>query len=527
MRDFERPGRSTAYAEHGMAATSHPAATLTALDVLRAGGNAIDAAVAAVAVKCVVEPGMTGIGGDCFVLLGRPDGEVVALNGSGRAPAAASAQRLAELGVTDLHESVHAVTVPGAIDAWQRLLDAHGTKGLDELLQPAIGYAEKGFLVTPRVAFDWAGMTDRIALSEGGRRYYMTSGTAPVVGQKVRLPALARTLRTIASHGRDAFYAGELAERMVAFLKSQGGLHTLDDFATAGGAFVTPIKTSYRGLDVFECPPNGQGIITLLMLNILEGMELGGLDPNGARRLHLEAEATRLAMRERDACVADPAQVHVPVDRLLDKGYAAQLRSLINPKRALDLAPAPAEVAHADTVYLTVVDRDRNVVSFINSLFEGFGSGLACAETGVLFHNRGKSFSLDAAHPNAIAPGKRPMHTIIPALAQKDGVPVMGFGVMGGHFQPVGQTHVLTNVLDFGMDPQDAIDAPRAFAHEGVMQVERGVPGSVAEELARRGHQVVPAAKPLGGGQMIMVDHARGVLIGGSDPRKDGIALGY
>jgi gamma-glutamyltranspeptidase / glutathione hydrolase len=527
MRDFERPGRSTACAEHGMAATSHPAATLTALDVLRAGGNAADAAVAAMAVHCVVEPGMTGIGGDCFVLLAYAGGEVAALNGSGRAPMAASAQRMAELRVTSLDDSVHAVTVPGAIDAWARLIEAHGSKGLDELLQPAIRYAEDGFVVTPKVAYDWARDAERLQRSDAGRATYLPSDRAPVTGQRVHLPALGRTLRAIAAQGRDAFYAGAIADRMVAFLSSAGGLHSVEDFATAGGAFVSPIKTSYRGLEVFECPPNGQGIVALEMLNILEGLELAGLDPDGAARLHLEAEATRLAFRDRDACLADPAQADVPVARLLDKGYAAALRALIDPDRAMTLLPPPLEAAHADTVYLTVVDRDHMVVSFINSLFEGFGSGLVCPETGVLFHNRGKGFSLDPGHPNAMAPGKRPMHTIIPALAKQDGRPVLGFGVMGGHYQPVGQVHVLTNLLDFGLDPQAAIDAPRAFAHGGELQVERGIPAATAEALARLGHRVVPTDKPLGGGQMIMIDHARGVLLGGSDPRKDGLALGY
>jgi gamma-glutamyltranspeptidase/glutathione hydrolase len=470
---------------------------------------------------------MTGIGGDCFVLLGRPDGEVVALNGSGRAPAAATARLLAEQGVVSLDDSAHAITVPGAVDAWARLLAAHGSKGLDELLQPAIRYAEDGFPVTPKVAHDWADARERVARSEAGRAFYLPSGTAPVAGQRVRLPALARTLRAIAERGRDAFYEGERAEHMVAFLRSQGGLHTVEDFHAAAGAFVAPIKTSYRGLEVFECPPNGQGVIALQILNILEGLELAGLDPDGPERFHLEAEATRLAFRDRDACLADPAEVEVPVARLLDKGYAGQLRALIDPQRAMPALPAPLGVAHADTVYLTVVDRDRNVVSFINSLFEGFGSGLVCPETGVLFHNRGKGFALDPGHPNAIAPGKRPMHTIIPALAKKDGLPVIGFGVMGGHYQPVGQAHVLTNLLDFGQDPQAAIDAPRAFAHDRELQVERGVPAATAAALARMGHHVVPSPKPLGGGQMIMVDHARGVLIGGSDPRKDGLALGY
>jgi gamma-glutamyltranspeptidase / glutathione hydrolase len=527
MRDFELPGRSAAYAENGMAATSHPLATLTALDILRAGGNAIDAAVAAVAVQCVVEPAMTGIGGDCFVLLAPAQGGVVALNGSGRAPAAATTERLMELGIDELEGTVHAVTVPGAVDAWARLLERHGTRELGELLQPAIRYAEDGFVVTPRIAFDWARDGDQLLQSSGGRVNYLPDDRAPVAGQKLRLPALANTLGRIARDGPDAFYRGELAERMVAYLRSEGGLHTTDDFARAAGEFVTPIKTSYRGLEVYECPPNGQGVIALLMLNLLEGFGLGELDPNGAERLHLEAEATRLAFRDRNACLADPAAVDVPVRRLLDKDYAAQLRGQIDRERALTDLPPPLLAEHTDTVYLTVVDRDRNVVSFINSVFDSFGSGLACPETGVLFHNRGKSFSLDPAHPNVIAPGKRPMHTIIPALAFEHGRPTIAFGVMGGHYQPVGHAHVLTNLVDFGLDPQAAIDAPRAFAQDGALRLERGISRATAAALAQRGHKVVPAGKPLGGGQMIVVDHTRGVLIGGSDPRKDGLALGY
>ena len=527
MRDFELPGRSTAYAENGMAATSHPVATLVALDVLRAGGNAVDAAVAAVAVQCVVEPAMTGIGGDCFVLLAPAEGGVVALNGSGRAPAAATAERLRELGVGELEGTVHSVTVPGAIDAWARLLERHGTRDLAELLQPAIRCAEAGFVVTPRVAYDWARDGERLRQSSGGRAMYLRDDQAPVAGQKVRLTALANTLRRIAADGPDAFYRGALAERMVAYLQSEGGLHTLDDFAAAAGEFVTPIKSSYRALEVYECPPNGQGVIALLILNILEGFALGALEPNGAERVHLETEAARLAYRDRNACLADPAAVDVPVGRLLDKGYAANLRSLIDPERALLDLPPPLLPEHRDTVYLTVVDRERNLVSFINSVFDSFGSGLVCPETGVLFHNRGKSFSLDPAHPNVIAPGKRPMHTIIPALAFENGRPTIAFGVMGGHYQPVGHAHVLTNLVDFALDPQAALDAPRAFAQDGELRLERGIPRATAQALARLGHKVAPAGKPLGGGQMIVIDHARGLLIGGSDPRKDGLALGY
>lgn len=290
----------------------------------------------------------------------------------------------------------------------------------------------------------------------------------------MRLPALAGTLGRIAAAGPDAFYRGELAERMVAFLEGEGGLHTVADFAAAAGELVAPIKTTYRGLEVYECPPNGQGVIALLMLNILEGFDLGALDPNGAERFHLEAEATRLAFRDRDACLADPAAVDVPVGRLLDRGYAERLSARIDPERAMTAMPPPLVAEHRDTVYLTVVDRDRTVVSFINSIFESFGSGLVCPETGVLFHNRGKSFSLDPGHPNVIAPGKRPMHTIIPALALADGRPTIGFGVMGGHYQPVGHAHVLTNLVDFGLDPQATLDSARAFASGGQLLLERG-----------------------------------------------------
>ena len=314
---------------------------------------------------------------------------------------------------------------------------------------------------------------------------------------------------------------------MAAFLQAEGGAHGVDDFASARSEFVAPISTRYRGLEVCQCPPNGQGVITLLMLNILAGFELGGLDPGGAERLHLQAEATRLAYRDRDACLADPAKAEVPLGQLLDPDYAAALRRLIDPERALDVLPPALGVPHADTVYLTVVDRERNAVSFINSLYESFGSGLVCPETGVLFHNRGRCFALDPAHPNALAPGKRPMHTIIPALALRDGLPEIAFGVMGGHYQPVGQTQVLTDLVDFGRDPQAALDAPRSFAYRGELQVEAGVPAASVEGLRRRGHRVVPSGKPLGGGQMIVIDHQRGVLLGGSDPRKDGLALGW
>jgi gamma-glutamyltranspeptidase/glutathione hydrolase len=528
MRAFDEPGRSTAYGREGMAATSHPLATLAALDVLRGGGNAVDAAVAAVATMCVVEPHMTGIGGDCFVLYAPASGGVVALNGSGMAPQGLTIERLEGAGVRELAPtSAHSVTVPGALAAWDALLAAHGTRPLGELLGPAIRHAEDGFAVTPRVAWDWQRHRERAGASEGGRTFYLPGGKVPEAGRVVRLPALGRTLRKIAERGARAFYEGELAEKMVACLNGAGGWQTEDDFAGAAAEFVEPIKTAYRDLHVYECPPNGQGVVALLMLNILENFELAGLDPAGDQRLHLLAEATRLAYRDRDAALADPAASDVPTRRLLDKGYAKELAGLIDPDTALAGLPPPLLEPHPDTVHLAVVDKDLNAVSFINSVYDAFGSGIVCPETGVLFHNRGKAFRLDPGHPNALAPGKRPMHTIIPGLAFRGGELWCAFGVMGGDYQPAGHAHLITALVDHGLDPQEALDLPRIMAYPGDLEVEGGVPAEARRGLARRGHKVVDAASPLGGGQCILVDRKRGVLIGGSDHRKDGLALGY
>ncbi len=529
MRDFQLPGRSPAVASHGMAATSHPLATLTALDVLRDGGNAIDAAIAACAAQCVIEPHNTTIGGDCFVLYAPGGGdEVIVLNGSGRAPAAAEPAWFAEAGITEIGvSSPHSVTIPGAVDAWERLAADHGRKDLGELLKPAIEFAESGVPVPARTAADWEAKSDLLREDADAARILLPGGRAPAPGDIHRQPELADTLRTIAEQGCAGFYEGPVAEDMVERLRSLGGLHTLDDFAAHGAVYVQPIETSYRGYDVFECPPNGQGIIALIMLNILSGYELGDLDPLGAERLHLEIEAGRLAFRDRNAFVADPELAEVPVERLLDPDYAAELRGHIDPGRAMAALPPSSIPRHADTVYLTVVDRDRNAVSFINSIFHSFGSGIMAPMSGVLLQNRGYGFRVDPAHPNCIGPRKRPLHTIIPGMACKDGRAVLPFGVMGGHYQPFGHVHLLTNLIDFGMDAQEGLDCPRVFHDEGRLVVERGVGAEARRGLAEMGHEVVEAGSPLGGGQAIRIDHERGVLVGGSDPRKDGCALGY
>ena len=529
MRDIHLPGRSPVYATHAMAATSMPAATLTALDVLRAGGNALDAAVAAVAVLSVIEPQSTGIGGDCFCLWKQPGKPVVALNGSGRAPAAATIDWFEAQGIGEIEETgPHSVTVPGAVGAWETLLAAHGTKGLDELLQPAIRFAAEGWPVHHRVAFDWALLADK--LRRNGAEAFLPGGQAPKAGDVFVQPALAQTLRTIAAKGARGFYEGAVAADIVATLRRRGGLHTEADFAAGRTAaqFVDPIRTDWRGYEVWQCPPNGSGLMVLMLLGILDGFETaaGPLDP---ARLHRHIEAARLVYRDRDAFIADPSQADVPVQDLLNPAYLRELHGLIDPARTLRM-PRAGETAlpvHRDTVYLCVVDRDGNACSFINSLFKGFGSGILAAESGVMLQNRGAGFVVERGHPNCIAPDKRPMHTIIPGMLTKDGEAVMPFGVMGGHFQPMGQTLFLTNLLEYGLDIQQALDLPRVFPYAGKVEVERGVPQAALDRLARLGHVIAPVERPHGGGQAIWIDRARGTLVGGSDPRKDGMALGF
>ena len=528
MRDFQSPNRSVVYAPNAMAATSHPRATLAAVETLRAGGNAVDAAVTAAAALGVLEPQMTGIGGDCFVLYAPAGKDVIAYNGSGRAPAAACADWYQEQGIVEIGVATpHAVTIPGAVEAWHRLVTDHGTKDFAELLLPAIELAETGYPVPPRVAYDWARFANLMTSTDTARRVYLPSGRAPEVGDCVPLPELAQTLREIAANGPDGFYTGPIAKDMVATLKRYGGLHTLDDFAAAGGEYVSPIRTGYRGYEIFECPPNGQGLIALIMLNILAGFEFDGGDPLDVRRLHLESEAARLAYRDRDDLVADPAKTDVPTEILLSEVYAAEQRAQICDDRAMSDVPGPSLSPSSDTVYLTVVDADGNAISFINSLFSVFGTGIVSDNSGVLFHNRGSSFVTDSDHPNAIAPGKRPMHTIMPGMLAKDGEIVMPFGVMGGHFQPFGHTHIVTNIIDFGLDVQRAIETPRIFHFGGVLTAERGVSDKALDALAGLGHRVGRAPVPHGGGQAIWIDRERGVLAGGSDPRKDGMATGF
>lgn len=526
MRDFERPGRSAVFATNGMCATSHPLAAQTAISILQNGGNAVDAAIAGAMVLNIAEPQMCGVGGDCFVLV-KPAGEdrVLGLNGSGRAPASLSAESLRARGLMAIGtESIESVTVPGAIDALCALSTDWGRLGLAEVLAPAIRYGREGVPVAPRVAFDWA--DDARRLQGAARKHYLLNGEVPQVGQVFRAPGIADVLERVARCGRAGFYEGDVAMDMLASLNALGGQFTPEDLASTACVWTDPVAGSFGGHELFELPPNGQGATAILMLNILSHFDLGRLDPMGAERAHLEAEAAKLAYDARDRIIADPDHA-TRLSHMLSPQTASRLAALIDPARPLPYRPPAAGAVHRDTIYITVVDRDRMAVSLIYSIYFGFGAGLASDRFGILFQNRGAGFTLERNHPNEAAGGKRPMHTIIPAMIGRQGRIVMPFGVMGGAYQPTGHARFVTNIVTYGMDPQTAIDAPRLFAEENGLAVESGYDDSVRARLAEMGHRIIRPDGPLGGAQAILIDHETGVLQGASDPRKDGIALGY
>jgi gamma-glutamyltranspeptidase / glutathione hydrolase len=529
-----KPGRSVVRAQHGMVASSQPLASQVGLDVLKRGGNAVDAAIAMAAMLNVTEPMMTGIGGDAFAIVyWSKTKELKGLNASGRAPRSLTREYFAKKNLKSIpNGGMEAVTVPGAFDGWVTLVDKYGTMKMADLLAPAIAYAENGFPVMEKTAEDWQAEVGKLKRTPAATSNYLVDGRAPRAGEIFRQPNLARTLRTLANGGRDAFYKGEIARAIVDYCKKHGGFITMEDLAATKSDWVELISTNYRGYTVYEIPPNGQGLTALLALNILEGFDLSTLSAQPARYYHTMIEAMKIAFADRNRYIADPGFAKVPVAELLSKSYAAKRRSLINPEKALDSVPPGDLNLGSDTTYLSVVDKDGNAVSFINSLFDAFGSGVVAGDTGIVLHNRGTGFSLDPDHPNRLEPGKRPFHTIIPAMVFKNGQLFMSFGVMGGAIQPQGHVQVLVNIIDLGMDLQEAIDAPRfRFMTGKNVLFEDELTAPVIEKLIAMGH--VRATPPgvlrssMGGGQAIMIDPATKTLMGASDPRKDGMALGY
>jgi gamma-glutamyltranspeptidase / glutathione hydrolase len=529
MRDIHLPGRSVCHGVRGVAACSHPLASLTAIDILRGGGNAVDAAIAACAVLCVVEPMGTGIGGDCFALCWmEKERRYIAINGSGHAPAALNADWLRSNGNGVLEEkSVHSVTVPGAIDAWSRLNADHGHLPLMSVLEPAIHYAEQGFAVTPVIASEWATGAAKLASDPNAARAYLIDGSAPHAGQIMKIPGLGDALRRIGEHGAPEFYRGRLAREMVSYLKGLGGLHSLDDFKTQRAYYFEPLRSRYRTVDVLQMPPNSQGLVTLLMLNILSKFDLSSQDPTSAERYHLLTEAARLAFKVRDDVIGDPGTTERSIDYLLSSEFTKRLCDQISEKRAMPYPSAPVE-NERDTVCLSVVDSERNVCSFVNSLYYSFGAGLATPDSSIIFHNRGTAFQPTPGHPNSVGPRKRPSHTLLPGMVLNEGRPWISLGVKGAAFQPIGQTSIISAIVDNRLDIQEAIDLPRCgYNNNDVVEAERGVPVSVQERLRELGHPVVEAKLPLGGAQIVCIDEVNGSVSGASDPRKDGIALSY
>lgn len=535
-----KSGRSPTLANNGMVATSHPLAAQVGLDCLRRGGNAVDAAIATSAAMGLLEPMSCGIGGDLFAIVwDAKTQKLYGLNANGRVPMKASrdyfqSQKMDEIPTT----GPLSWSIPGCVDGWDELRRKFGTRSFDELLAPSIEYAEKGAPVPEVIAGYWAG---RRSAHPEFAKVFLPGGNAPRVGEMFKNPALAKTYRSIAKDGRDSFYKGEVADRIAAFSQRVGGLLTKDDLVRHTSTWVEPVSTTYRGHQVWELPPPGQGIAALQMLNLLEPFDLKKMGPTSPEFWHLMVESKKLAYADRARFYADPEFTKVPVAELISKNYADQRRKLIDPKKALtNIDHGDPKLGKADTIYLCVVDKDRNCVSLIQSNYFGFGSGLAGEDLGFAMQNRGTLLSLDEKHPNRLEPGKRPFHTIIPAMVTKEGKPTFVFGVMGGDMQPQGHVQVLVNMLDFGMDVQQAGESPRiehvgsatptgrpGDADGGTVIAEDGISAAIVDELSRLGHSVRRTKRNGGGYQGIRIDPATGVLHGGSEYRKDGAAVGY
>lgn len=531
--------RSEVYAQNGMAATSHPLATQTALDILKSGGTAVDAAIAANAVLGLVEPTGCGIGGDLFAIVwDAKENKLHGLNASGRSPQSLTLTEFTKRGLTQIPAfGPLPVSVPGAVDGWFELHGKFGSLPMSSLLTPAIKYAKEGFPVSEVIAFYWQMNADRVGHYPGFAETYLINGRVPVAGDVFKNIQLAATYEKIATGGRDAFYKGDIAQSIAAYMKAQGGFITEQDLAKHTSNWVEPVSTNYRGYDLWELPPNGQGIAALQILNILEGFDVKSMGFGSTEYLHTFIEAKKLAFADRAKFYADPDFSAIPVRTLISKTYAKQRRQLIDPNKASERVNAgPVD---GDTIYLTVADKDGNMVSLIQSNYRGMGSGMTPPELGFMLQNRGEMFTLQPDHNNTYAPGKRPFHTIIPAFVTKEGQPWLSFGVMGGATQPQMHAQILVNIIDFGMNLQEAGDAPRVI-HSGSssptgnmmrdggrVHMESGISPQVKRELSEKGHNIVENVGVFGGYQAIGFDTVNGVFIGASESRKDGHAAGY
>jgi len=534
--------RSEVIAPHGMAATSHPLATQIALDILKSGGSAADAAIAANAALGLMEPTGNGIGGDLFAIVWDAEKkELTGLNASGRAPMAMTLEYFEKNGIEKIPPfGPLPVSVPGAVDGWFELHGRYGSLSMEDILAPTITYARKGFPVSEVIAHYLQSNKKRIGHYPGFAETYMPNGDVPRKGEMFRNPRLANTLEAIATKGRDEFYKGDIAREIDAYMAEQGGLLNYDDLAAHQSEWVTPVSTNYRGWDVYELPPNGQGIAALQILNILEGFDIASMGFGSAEYVHTLVEAKKLAFEDRAKYYVDMDFANVPVDTLISKAYADDRRKLMSLDKASKSLPAgDAMLEDGDTIYLTVADADGNMVSLIQSNYRGMGSGMTPGDLGFVLQDRAELFALDANHANVVEGGKRPFHTIIPAFVMKDGEPLISFGLMGGAMQPQGHAQIIVNMVDFGMNLQEAGDAARVnhtgssqptgttMTDGGVVHLENQFSAEMRKELERRGHTLGPSDGSFGGYQAIMFDKEEGVYYGASEVRKDGQAAGY
>ena len=527
MRKLHIPGRSNVIGMNSMAATSHPLSTIEAISILKRGGNAVDAAIAASIVQAVVEPNSTGIGGDCFALISMNGKKPVSVNGSGISPKKANIDffknnRINKISTT----SPHSVNVPGALHAWHSIHNKYGVLDFEQLFKSAENYARNGYPVHEVVAKSWNENIDKLKKYKNTESIYLKKGQPYKYGEIHKNIKLAETLKSISKKGIRDFYQGYIAEDIVNSLNSIGGLHTLDDFIKQDTIFSDSVNKTYKKIKIHQCPPNGPGITVLIMMGILEQFDFSKIDPLSFERFHLQAEATKLAYEQRESYLADPNFSDFNFNRLIENNFIEKLASKIS-FNDVYRAKNFTVTAHPETIYLSVVDKDLNSVSFINSICFPFGSGITTNQTGILLQNRGVNFRLEKNHPNVIEGNKRPLHTIIPGLVTdiSDNT-ILSYGVMGGQYQPVGHTHVLQNIFDFGLSIQESIDFPRAFMLENKYLLEKSIPSKILEKLNQTGHNS-EYSNTHGGGQAIYIDRVKGTLTAGSDPRKDGCAIGY
>ena len=528
MRKKYQPGRSNVLSNNAMVATSQPLSSQEAINILKIGGNAIDAAIAASAVLSVVEPGSTGIGGDCFAIIKMNNKKALSVNGSGITPKKTNLNYFKKNKIDSIGLlSPHSVTVPGAIDAWYEMHKKFGKLEFEKLFITAENYAREGFPVHEIEAFHWKKNEDKLKKNKIAKEIFLKNNKAPKFATKFKNIKLANTLKLIGKKGARAFYEGDIAKDLVKSLNNLGGLHTEEDFYNQKTIFSDTLISGYKVYNIHQCPPNGPGVVVHLMMKMLEKFNWNNINYFDSIRFHIQAEVTKICFEIKETILGDPSFSNIDINNLMSKDSINNLFNKIDLDKVYDAKEAHV-TSHPETIYLTVVDDNLNAVSFINSICHAFGSGICSENTGVLFQNRGVNFRLEEGHPNCIDSNKRPLHTIIPSLlTNKNDETIMSYGVMGGQYQPIGQSHVLQNIYEFDMNMQEAIDTQRAFALNGKLKVENSFSKTTIEELSKLGHDIEISDDGIGGGQGIMIDRKEGVLIGGSDPRKDGLAIGY